>query len=293
MSSCVGSAANFRINLSSLKENKKISDLYFKHVHNSKYSEKDSLELGQGIDGGFQVKNLNFSYDNKPLLTNINFDLKLGDVMVIKGESGSGKSTLLSLCLGLLKPTSGEVLIDGKEISKIRNNLFKDVGYVGPEPYLIPATVRENLLYVHPNKGTVSDKDINSSLKFCEAEKIVSSLNQGLDTVLNESAQLSTGQKQRLAITRALIRKPKLLILDEFSANLDYETEKDIQESIDKLKNKTFIVSAHRLQTLKNMDKIIFLDKGKIVEQGTYYELLRKRGEFYKLWRKQGAWKRE
>ncbi len=151
---------------------------------------------------------------------------------MIKGESGSGKSTLLSLILGMYQPVSGQITINGFEINSIRDYLYERIAYVGPDPYLIKGTLRENLLY--GNSTYLDDKKLIETLKLVQCETLLNSLPDGLNTILNEAAKLSTGQKQRLAIAKALLRHPKLLIMDESTANLDHKTEKEI---IDNLKN--------------------------------------------------------
>lgn len=194
------------------------------------------------------TKNLCFAFEaEKPVIKNINLNLNRGDVLVLRGESGAGKSTLLSLTLGLLQPSQGQIMINGFEVSSIRDFLGPYVAYVGPDPFLISGTVRENILYGHPNSTFVSDAEIWSAIEQAQLTKEIRALSEQLDEVLHEHTQLSTGQKQRLAIARAILRKPKLLILDEASANLDEVTEKKFIASLKNLlPNLTTFIISHK-----------------------------------------------
>ena len=178
-----------------------------------------------------------------------------------------------------------------KPINMIKkDSLIKKIAIVPQETEVFNLSIKDNITI--SKAGRVDYEKYQEALKASKVDKIISKLeNKDLSLIGEKGIRLSGGERQRLGIARAIYKDSDIIIFDEATSNLDYETEKDIQESIDKLKDKTLIVSAHRLPTLKNMDKIIFIDKGKVVESGTYNELLRKRGEFYNLWRKQGAWK--
>lgn len=181
----------------------------------------------------FDVENLGFSFESGvPVLAGVNLQVKSGEVLLIKGESGAGKSTLLSLMLGLLSPSSGKVLLNGFPIESIRDCLGPLVAYVGPDPFLISGTVRENLLYGHPASSNVTDADIWLAIEKAQLSKEIRALPKQLLEVLHEHTQLSTGQRQRLAIARAMLRGPRLLILDEASANLDEVTEGNFIEGL-------------------------------------------------------------
>jgi ABC-type multidrug transport system fused ATPase/permease subunit len=187
------------------------------------------------------VKNLNFSYGEKnPVISNLSFSLKKGEPLLIKGQSGAGKSTLLSLLTGILTPSSGEIKYNGMDLKDIQTNLPAHLGYVGPEPYLFEGSVRENLLY--GNHQEVSDATIWETLKLVQLFSTIDNLAHKLDEILHEYTQLSTGQKQRLAMARALIRNPKFLILDEATANLDPQTEMGIIQTLDQIKDKVSLV---------------------------------------------------
>ena len=195
-----------------------------------------------------EVRELSFSYEKtKPVLQNLSLQVSRGDVLVIQGESGVGKSTLLSLILGLYKPNKGEILVNGFSVEKIRNVLSTYIGYVGPEPYLISGSVRENLLYGHLSKAAVQDGEIWLALQKAQLSKEIESLPEQLKTILHAHTQLSTGQRQRMAIARAILRNPKILILDEASANLDGVTEQNFINGLKEiLPGLTTIVISHK-----------------------------------------------
>jgi ABC-type bacteriocin/lantibiotic exporter with double-glycine peptidase domain len=193
------------------------------------------------------VKNLSFSYKNQKVLDSINFNLKQSEILLIRGESGSGKSTLLSLILGLNIPQNGTVHINDFDPRLIRSHLAEKTGYVGPEPYLINGSVKENLLYGHPDPSLVADSDLWSSLDKAQLRLEIENLPNKLEENLLERTQFSTGQKQRLSIARALVRKPSLLILDEATANLDPETEDNFIKLLSILsKGMTTIIVSHK-----------------------------------------------
>ena len=239
------------------------------------------------------VKDLNFKYKTEGVLDNFNLNIKKGEKIGIVGKSGSGKSTFFKLLLKLYLPKKGMIYFNDKPINMIKkDSLIKKIAIVPQETEVFNLSIKDNITI--SKAGRVDYEKYQEALKASKVDKIISKLeNKDLSLIGEKGIRLSGGERQRLGIARAIYKDSDIIIFDEATSNLDYETEKDIQESIDKLKDKTLIVSAHRLPTLKNMDKIIFIDKGKVVESGTYNELLRKRGEFYNLWRKQGAWKRE
>jgi ABC-type multidrug transport system fused ATPase/permease subunit len=197
------------------------------------------------------LSGVGFSYPNqKPLFEDLNLSIKRGDVLVIQGESGVGKSTLLTLMLGMNTPAAGEILINGFAMNQAREALTGVVAYVGPEPYLIHGTVRENLLYglMHSEEASqISDLKIWAALEKAQISNEIRALPRQLNEFLYEHTQLSTGQKQRLAIARAILRDPQLLILDEASANLDPVTEMKFIGAIQNiLKDLTTIVISHK-----------------------------------------------
>ena len=195
-----------------------------------------------------EARGLTFGYDSgRPIFEGLNFKVGPSELLLIKGPSGSGKSTLVFLILGLLEPSRGQISINGDPIQLVRKSLLEKVAYVGPEPYLIAGTVRQNLLYGHPSPESIKDSQIWDVLQQTTLDKLIQGLGFGLDQQLLETAQLSTGQKQRLALARALLRFPKLLILDEATANLDSDTESKLLQTLAHLgKNITMIVVSHR-----------------------------------------------
>ncbi len=198
-----------------------------------------------------ELRNLEFFYpDNpqKPIFRDVSLQIGKGDCLVVTGESGTGKSTLLSLLLGVLRPTFGEVLLNGSPIHSVKTDLSSRVGYVGPTPYLIEGTVLENLLYGNVVQDALSPEVITRALKSAEIYDFIQSLPRGLQTPLNEIGNnISTGQRQRISIARAFLRRPQLLIMDEATSNLDMVTESKIIENLKVfLPNFTTIIVSHR-----------------------------------------------
>ena len=218
------------------KNNKKISS--------NKKIITQSLDKTQNI----QILNLSFAYNKNNILYNFNAQASTSTPLILKGASGTGKSTFLSLLLKINTPDSGEILINGHNIHKTTESFSNLLAYVGPEPFLIPNTVKENLLYFYPKKiDDDIDLKIYKTLKKVELYDDIIQLDKSINTFLNEQTQLSTGQKQRLSIARAILREPKILILDEATANIDHETEKKIIKSIDELKKQmTIIIVTHK-----------------------------------------------
>jgi len=210
-------------------------------------------------------------------LKSVNIKFERGKTTALVGPSGSGKSTIVQLIERFYDPVEGEVLIDGENFRNINLRDFRSqVGYVGQEPVLFNQTIRENLLYGNPD---ASEEDMLAACKNANASKIIARLPQGLDTIVGAmGGQLSGGEKQRIALARAFVKNPKILILDEATSALDRQNEQEVQAAIDKFENGehniTTIVIAHRLSTIKNSDKIIVLKEGKIVEEGDHKSLL-------------------
>jgi ABC-type multidrug transport system fused ATPase/permease subunit len=228
------------------------------------------------LENGICLKNVNFSYPGRSdTLKNININLRAGKMTALVGESGSGKSTVSDIILGLQIPSSGEILIDGTPLSNLDQNSFREkVGYVPQDPLLFQGSIKENLTWSKPD---ASDENIREALRLANAELFVEQLPHGIDTVVGDrGTKLSGGQRQRIALARALIRRPALLILDEATSALDAESERLIQEAIDRLALKTTIlVIAHRLSTIAKADEIYVLQRGRIIQQGNFSALLR------------------
>jgi ABC-type multidrug transport system fused ATPase/permease subunit len=196
-----------------------------------------------------EVRDLSFAYEGRPaLFEKLNFQLEKSQVLVIKGESGAGKSTLLSLILGLNSPVRGEVKINHLSSNDFSFDLHKILAYVGPEPYLIQGTVRENLLYGLPaGRQDIGDEVLWQALMLVELKELIFGLRLKLDEPINDIPQLSYGQRQRLAFARAVVRKPSVLVLDEATANLDHFTEKRMIANLRELfQSCTCIIVTHK-----------------------------------------------
>ena len=249
---------------------------------------KDDQNLTTGkrikqIEGAIEFKNVSYSYlKEKKLIENLSLKIKKNEKVALVGESGSGKSTIIKLIIGLIKNESGKILIDGNDLSKINlNDFYEYVTYISQESPIFDGTLRENLVL----DKNISDKEIKEVLKLVSLEKFLNRLEKGLDTELGEKGiRMSGGERQRVALARLFFDSSKIIILDEATSALDNITEKTVMYNIlNKLSNKTFIIIAHRLETIKEVDNIFVLSNGKIVEQGKYQELLKKNGYFKKL----------
>ena len=233
-----------------------------------------------------------FSYkkDQVPSIKDISLSIKKGETIAFVGLSGSGKTTLIKLILGLYKPTKGKLLFNRKDSRKIDYaELRKRIGLVSQETQLFAGTIRENLLFVNPK---ASDKECLAALKDAAAIGLVERGRKGLDTKIGEGGiKVSGGERQRLAIARALLRNPDVIIFDEATSNLDSLTEKTITSTVKKIsKEKPELMSilvAHRLSTVNHVDVIYVLEKGKIIEKGSHKELLKNNGLYAAMWREQ------
>ncbi|MDK2899321.1 MAG: ATP-binding cassette, subfamily bacterial [Patescibacteria group bacterium] len=235
--------------------------------------------------------NVTFTHkdNNDALFDNFSLTIKPGEQIGLVGRSGSGKTSLTKLLLRFSDIDGGKILIDGQDISEItQDDLHKAIGYVSQEPMLFHRTLRENIAYSRPE---ATDKEIDYVAKQANATDFIKSLPEGLNTTVGERGiKLSGGQRQRIAIARAILKDAPILVLDEATSALDSENEMLIQDALGKLmKGRTSIVIAHRLSTIASLDKIIVLDNGKISEQGTHKELLKKNGSYAKLWSHQSG----
>lgn len=252
-------------------------------------SEPDVQESGTpvpmpSIKGHVQFKNVSFGYDkHKPILHEINLDVQPGEMIGLVGHSGAGKSTTINLVCRFYDVTDGEILIDGIHISDIpQHDLRSQIGVVLQDTFLFSDTIARNIAYSRTN-ATI--EEIIRAAKAANAHDFIIQKPDGYDTVVGERGQmLSTGERQRISIARAILHNPRILILDEATASVDVDTEKQIQEAIQRLvEGRTTFAIAHRLSTLRNADRLIVLKEGKVHEMGTHDELLAKQGEFYRL----------
>jgi ATP-binding cassette subfamily B protein len=236
------------------------------------------------IEGAVSFKNVTFGYDeSNDVLRNINLEIKPGEFIGLVGKSGTGKSTLINLVMRMYDVDEGSVSIDGVDIRDIsQESLRSQIGVVLQETFLFNGSIYQNIAYA---KQDATREEVIAAAKAAGAHSFIIRLTDGYDTWVGEKGNtLSGGEKQRIAIARALLHNPKLLILDEATASLDTETEKQIQESLAKLSHeRTTIAIAHRLSTLRNATRLVVLDKGKIAEIGTHDELIEKHGIYYNL----------
>lgn len=253
-----------------------------------KIMEVDRPVLLDDFKSAVTYKNVSFSYNEEPVLKNIELRIEKGKTLAIVGESGSGKSTLADLLPRFYDVTSGTILFDNTDIKECSLKDLRDhIGIVSQESILFNTTVKENIAFGMPN---ASMEDIIKAAKIANAHEFISDLETGYDTNIGERGnKLSGGQKQRISIARAILKNPPILILDEATSALDTESEKLVQEALENLmKERTSIIIAHRLSTVKNADEIIVLSKGEIIERGKHDELLQKKGTYNYLCSLQG-----
>lgn len=236
------------------------------------------------------LQGISFAYSDQSdmnVLNNLTLEIPNGQKVGVVGHSGAGKSTLVNLLLGLYEPTGGKILLNGIDLASKDPSFIRAVSsFVPQDTNLFNRTLRENIGYADPK---VTDAEIRGALKKAEALEFVEALPKGLDTLVGErGVKLSGGQRQRISIARAILKDSPLLLLDEATSALDSVSEQAIQRSLHKLmQNRTALVIAHRLSTLKHLDKIIVIEKGKIAEQGSHDELIAQEGIYADLWKRQ------
>lgn len=242
------------------------------------------LPIDISIEGDVSIRNVTFGYDSyNPVLENINFEVKKGEMIGIVGHSGCGKTTLINLLMRLYDVTEGEILIDGVNIKDISQNALRSqIGVVLQETFLFSGTIYDNIAYAKPD---ATRDEVITAAKIAGAHSFIMKLPNAYNTRVGERGHtLSGGERQRVAIARALLHNPRILILDEATASLDTETEKQIQDALQKLiADRTTLAIAHRLSTLRNATRILVLDKGGLAEMGSHEELMRKKGIYYGL----------
>lgn len=258
---------------------------------------KVSIEVPK--KGDIVFKNVSFSYkEDKPILSNISFTAQKGQVTAIVGPSGSGKSTILKLLMGLYTPASGEITYGSDNSTNMNSTEFnisdfkkehwrKKFSYISQEPNLFSGTLKENILYGRQSMSMIDmDNDMDSAAQGANIADLISKLEDGFNTVIGErGTKLSGGERQRLSIARSVFADAEILVMDEPTSSLDNENERTVMSALDTLmKDRTTIVVAHRLSTIKNADKILFLNNGVIKETGTHYELMSIKGSYYKMY---------
>ena len=241
------------------------------------------------LKGDIEFKDVSFTYPDgdEEVLSHFSLKIPFGSNIAIVGETGAGKSTLVNLVCRFYEPSDGQVLIDGRD-ARERSQLWlhSHIGYVLQNPHLFSGTVRDNLLYGNP---AATEEEIDRAIRLVSADEVIARLEHGLDTDVGEGGELlSTGEKQLISFARAILAKPRILILDEATASVDTITEQKIQSAINEvIKGRTSIVIAHRLSTVRNADVILAVKDGKIVEKGTHRELIAAKGYYYDMYTRQ------
>ena len=237
------------------------------------------------IEGNVSFKNISFSYDDKTrVLHDISFEAPKGSVTALVGSSGSGKSTIAGLATAFLNPSSGQVLIDGEDLSKVDLRSYRNqLGVVLQDDFLYEGTIRENMLFPRPN---ATEEELQQAIIGAYVNEFTDRFEKGIDTLIGErGVKLSGGQRQRISIARALLARPKIVILDEATSNLDTQSEAYIQKSLGILmQNRTTFVIAHRLSTIQKADQILVIEDGDIVERGKHEELIALQGRYHELY---------
>jgi ATP-binding cassette subfamily B protein len=261
------------------------SDNVIEHYGDLFHNKKENFPA---MIGNISFEHVSFSYvDNVEILHDMNINIKAGTSCAIVGETGSGKSTTVNLLCRFYEPTKGRIVIDGmnykeRSVGWLRNN----IGYVQQTPFIFKGTIKDNVRY---GKLDATDEEIINACKIVDIDNFIRTLKNGYDTYLEDGGnELSQGQKQLIAFARAIVRDPKLLILDEATSSIDTETEATVQTAINKaLIGRTSIIIAHRLSTIVDSDRILVMKDGLVIEDGTHIELMNKKGYYYELYMNQ------
>jgi ATP-binding cassette subfamily B protein/subfamily B ATP-binding cassette protein MsbA len=233
---------------------------------------------------------VSFTYPNTEVnvLHKINFSIEKGSTVALVGPSGSGKSTIVDLILGLYSPTTGRISADGIDLSEFELKTWREgIGVVDQDVFLMNSSVEQNILFARPQ---ACKEAVIASAQAAHAHDFIQGFSDGYETIIGDRGyRLSGGQQQRVALARALLRNPNILILDEATSALDTDSEKLIQQTIEEMQHeRTILIIAHRLSTVINADRIVVLDDGKIIEQGSPKDLLQQASNFARLWNLQG-----
>ncbi|MGQ4508740.1 ABC transporter ATP-binding protein [Dermabacteraceae bacterium P13128] len=281
ISAIISAVNSVRLGASSLDIVSKESDVT-SHKPLPQHDELQRMEYRKAIS----LRDVRFGYDgsDEEVIKGISLNIPYGSSIAFVGGSGAGKTTLVDIILGLLKPTSGAVLVDGKDISDNPRSWQENASMVAQDVYVSGWSVRENIIFDEPVE-TADQKHLEATVERAQLTDLVASLPEGLDTLCGErGTRLSGGQRQRIGIARALYRNPSLLVLDEATSALDNETEKKITDTIDSLNGGvTVVVVAHRLSTVKNVDQVVYLENGQIAGIGSFRELQKTNEKFAQL----------
>jgi len=255
-------------------------------IENEVKDAQDAKEL-KIKEGKVEFKDISFDYEKRKLFEDFNLKINSNEKVALVGHSGCGKTTLVKLLYRFYDLLDGKILIDNKNISKVKQeSLRSEMSIVPQEAILFDDTIYNNIKFANPNS---SRKEILDAIKFAQLDEIVKNFPEKENTIVGErGVKLSGGEKQRVSIARAILANKKIIVLDEATSALDSKTENEIQKGLAKLlQNRTSIIIAHRLSTIMNADRIVVLKQGKIIEQGTHNELLKNKGEYYSLWKLQ------
>jgi subfamily B ATP-binding cassette protein MsbA len=257
---------------------------------NEKYDvtdKEDAKELKR-VNGSISMENVSFRYDEeKQVLNNVNLDVKEGETIAFVGMSGGGKSTLISLVPRFYDVTSGSIKVDGQDIRDVKARSLRDnIGMVLQDNILFSESIAMNIRMGNPE---ATDREVVEAAKLANAHEFIQEMSNGYDTLVGErGVKLSGGQKQRIAIARVFLKNPPILIFDEATSALDLESEHMIQEALEKLAStRTTFIVAHRLATITHADRIVLIENGEIVEEGTHDELMKEKGHYYDLYQVQ------
>lgn len=244
----------------------------------------EAIDIGK-ISGKVEFKDVSFAYNNSSeVLSKVNFKVNKGDRVALVGATGAGKTTIISLLSRFYDPSNGKILVDGKDIKEVKLESYRSqMGIMLQDTFLFSTSIMENIRYGRLN---ATDEEVIEAAKAVNAHDFIMRMEKGYETEVNErGSRLSLGQRQLVSFARALLANPRILILDEATSNIDTETEKLVQEGIEKLlQGRTSFVIAHRLSTIRDCDKIMVVESGGISEMGSHEELLAKRGVYYNLY---------
>lgn len=238
--------------------------------------------------GDIEFREVTFKYkEGETVLEKMNLDFKSGQSIALVGETGSGKSTIVNLICRFYEPNSGEILMDGKPLTaRTQSWIHNNIGYVLQTPHLFSGTIKDNIRYGNLD---ATDEDIAKASKYVNAHEFISKMEKGYDSEVGEGGSLlSTGQKQLISFARAIIANPRIFVLDEATSSIDTESEMLIQLALQKvLEGRTSFIIAHRLSTIRSCDRILVIEKGKVIEDGNHEQLMREKGHYYKLYTNQ------